>query len=283
MPESLQWLKKMELSEFPQPEVIPLRYPVMMCHGYGALVSIIKPSPMHDACMKLREHGVIAFAPNIVPYARIETRAEQWAERIRRIIDRYDFRKLNIVAHSMGGLDMRYAICRLGLHEQVASLTTVATPHRGTSLAELALEAPEGVRDSLAEILDWFGNTLYPRSPSDSVAALEQLTRRYLHEEFNPACPDHDQVSYFSWSAAVGKGTDHPLNPIYRYQNNHIFEEEGINDSWISVESARWGEHLGTVPLSHVEQIHLSISRERKAQVDRFWVDLVRTLAERGL
>src|SRR6185369_6230360 len=46
-------------------------------------------------------------------------------------------RKVNILAHSMGGLDARFAIARLGLADRVASLTTVATPHRGTALADL--------------------------------------------------------------------------------------------------------------------------------------------------
>jgi triacylglycerol lipase len=43
---------------------------------------------------------------------------------------------VNIVAHSMGGLDARYLITHLGMADRVRSLTTIATPHRGTYLVD---------------------------------------------------------------------------------------------------------------------------------------------------
>ena len=36
----------------------------------------------------------------------------------------------------MGGLDARYLISRLGMADRVLSLTTLGTPHRGTSFAD---------------------------------------------------------------------------------------------------------------------------------------------------
>jgi triacylglycerol lipase len=47
--------------------------------------------------------------------------------------------RFNLIAHSMGGLDARYAITRLGLAGRVASLVTIGAPHRGTPLAEFPL------------------------------------------------------------------------------------------------------------------------------------------------
>ena len=43
---------------------------------------------------------------------------------------------MHIVGHSMGGLDARYMVAKLGMHERVLSVTTVGTPHRGTSFAD---------------------------------------------------------------------------------------------------------------------------------------------------
>src|SRR5262249_5187529 len=40
-------------------------------------------------------------------------------------------RAVHVFAHSMGGLDARYMISRLGMAKRVLSLTTIATPHRG--------------------------------------------------------------------------------------------------------------------------------------------------------
>lgn len=280
--ETQKFIKKLELQEFPQPEIIRLNYPVLLCHGYGALASLVKPSPMHEVCMLLRQHGIIAFAPNIVPYAKIETRSEQWVNRIRQLINKYGFEKLNVIAHSMAGLDMRYAITHSDIHEQVVSLTTVATPHRGTSLAEHVLNTPDKVRDKLGEVFDWFGNSMYPKGQSDAVGAVRQLTRDYVQKEFNPLHTDRPDVTYFSYGASVGKGTNHPLNPIYRYQNHYIYDHEGPNDSFVSEESAKWGEHMKVVSLSHLEQIKLTINKERVQIFDHFWFDVACHLAVRG-
>lgn len=275
-------LENWQLQEFPQPEVVQIKYPILLCHGFGALISIVKPSPMHDVCMQMRSHGVMAFAPNIVPYATIETRSLEWVKRIQELKERFNFEKLNIIAHSMSGLDMRYALSHTDVHEDVASLTTLATPHHGASLAEFVLNTPDTFREKLAELFNWFGNSIYPKSRSDAVGALEQLTRDYITGTFNVACPDRESVAYFSYSAAVGKGTEHPLNPLYKFQNHYIFDQEGPNDSFVSDASARWGVHIDGVTLSHLEQIKFTLSKERVPIFDRFWYDVLRNLAIHG-
>jgi len=281
--ETHKFFKRFELLDFPQPEILPLRYPLFMCHGYGGIAGIVRPAPIHEPCMTLRSHGIHAFAPNIVPYATISTRAEQWVEKIEQLKEQYGYEKFNVVGHSMGGLDMRYAISKLNIADSVASLTTIATPHRGTSLAELVLTTPGLLKDKLGEVFDWFGESIFPNAKSNAVAAVEQLTREYVTREFNPAVPDSDSIPYFSFSAAVGRGTNHPLNPIYRYQNMHIYNHEGLNDSFVSVESSTWGKKVQTVPLSHMEQLDLQVSKERKKYVENFWLDLVHNLIEHEL
>ncbi len=281
--EPQRFFKKFELLDFPQPEIIQLKYPLFMCHGYGGIAGLVRPAPIHEPCMTLRGHGIHAFAPNIVPYAEISTRAEQWAEKIEQLKEQYGYEKFNIVGHSMGGLDMRYAISNMDIADSVASLTTIATPHRGTSLAELVLTTPGILKEKLGDVFDWFGESIFPNAKSNAVAAVEQLTREYLSDEFNPAVKDHESVKYYSFSAAVGRGTNHPLNPIYRYQNMHIYNQEGLNDSFVSVESAIWGEHIQTTPLSHMEQLDIQVSKDRRKYVEHFWLDLVENLKNNGL
>lgn len=281
--EPQRFFKKFELLDFPQPEIIQLKYPLFMCHGYGGIAGLVRPAPIHEPCMTLRGHGIHAFAPNIVPYAGIDTRAEQWAEKIVQLKEQYGYEKFNVVGHSMGGLDMRYAISKMDIADSVASLTTIATPHRGTSLAELVLTTPGILKEKLGEVFDWFGESIFPNAKSNAVAAVEQLTREYVTEEFNPAVKDDESVNYYSFSAAVGRGTNHPLNPIYRYQNMHIYNQEGLNDSFVSVESAIWGEHIQTTPLSHMEQLDIQVSKDRRKYVEHFWLDLVENLKNNGL
>lgn len=277
-----QWLKKFELNEFPEPEVVQLKHPVLLCHGYGAIASLVKPSPLYDVALLLRMHNVLAYAPNIVPYAKIETRAESWVRLIRKLTEQTPTGKVNVVAHSMGGLDIRYALAKLGVANNIASLTTVSTPHRGTSLAELTLRTPEAIRDKLGDFLDWMGDRIYPHTKSDSVGSATQLTREYVTEVFNPEIPDVSGIPYYSYSSAVGKGTTEPIRVIARYQNNHIFEEEGPNDGMVSVESSKWGEHIKTCNLSHLEQMNMRVKDDRKSLYQGFWLDVAKMLAAKG-
>jgi len=276
-------LEKIELEEFPQPEYIRVEHPVVMCHGYGSVASIMKPSPLHDACMLYRSHGILAFAPNVVPYASIEDRAKDWTRHIRQIMELTKSDRVNIIAHSMGGLDLRFAVSRLGMNEAVASLTTIATPHRGSSLAELGLSTPTNLRDMLSEVFNWLGTNLYPSMTSDVKAALEDLTRDSVVNSFNPSVPDMEGVQYFSWSAGVGKGTKESINSMLIPSNRYIYEKEGVNDGFVSSESAVWGNHLGQIGLSHTEQIHMNLTRAHKQRWHDFWMNQARMLSESGL
>lgn len=278
MAERSSLLKKFELKEFPQPEIVQLKYPVFLCHGFGGLAGILKSSPLQDPCMKIRQHGVLAIAPNIVPYARIETRAENWVRLIKKFCEDFGFKKVNVIAHSMGGLDMRYAISHFDASELVESLTTIATPHYGSALAEVILEAPEIITEKLIPVFDWFGDSIYKKTKSDVMGSLEQLTRSYICNEFNPSVPDADSVQYYSYSAAVGKGTDHPIKPVLRYQNTQIYDREGINDAFVSVLSAKWGKHIETVPLSHLLQLHMQVNKEGQKLYEDFWLNVLKIL-----
>lgn len=280
--DAAQLLKKFELQQFPEPTSIHLKHPVLLCHGYGAIASIVKPSPLYDVAILMRTHNVAAFAPNIVPYAKIEIRAKSWVEIINNLLEKNSYSKVNIVAHSMGGLDVRYALSKLDISSKVESLTTVSTPHRGASLAELTQKAPDAITDKLAEFLDWMGNNIFPTGQSDAAGSAQQLTRQYLMETFNPDVPDVESLPYYSFSSAVGKNTNQPITVISRFQNSYIFEEEGINDGMVSVESSKWGEHIKTGNISHLEQMNFRVKDERKPMFRKFWLDVIRHLEKQG-
>lgn len=275
-------LKRFQLIEFPQPNILKTKYPIFLCHGFGAIGALVKPSPLHDPCMLMREHGIVAFAPNVVPYASIETRAKNWVRLIRQVCDEHGFEKVNVVAHSMGGLDMRHALCHLDISDRIASLTTVATPHRGTYLADLVLKTPEILTERLSEVVDWFGNNVYPKEKSNAIGSVEQLTQGYIKDCFNKETPDNPEVPIFSYAASVGKGTNYPLNPIFKFQNSQIYEHEGENDSFVSIESAKWGTYLGSVNLSHLNQINVQVWKEAKPIYFNFWTGVMKNLHKNG-
>ena len=53
--------------------------------------------------------------------------------------------KVHIIAHSMGGLDARYMIVKLGMQDRVCSLTTIGTPHKGSSFADWGARRDRGL------------------------------------------------------------------------------------------------------------------------------------------
>lgn len=70
--------------------------------------------------------------------------AKELAERIHQIINETGCQKVNVIAHSKGGLDMRAAIAFTDVVSYVASLTTINTPHRGCQFADYLLtQIPE--------------------------------------------------------------------------------------------------------------------------------------------
>lgn len=69
----------------------------------------------------------------------MEDSGRELAERIRQIVEETGCGKVNIIAHSKGGLDSRAAIAHCGMDPYVAILTTINTPHRGCIFAEYLL------------------------------------------------------------------------------------------------------------------------------------------------
>jgi len=72
-----------------------------------------------------------------------EDYAELVEEKVERIHDKHDER-VNLVGHSMGGLDSRWYVEQLGGEEYVDTLVTLGTPHHGTLTSRFAAFTPGG-------------------------------------------------------------------------------------------------------------------------------------------
>jgi triacylglycerol lipase len=247
------------------------RYPVVFCHGMLAC-SLLKMSLPEDSnCFTpLREflagRGFRVLYPQVVPTGGVAERAAELREQILRWTDE----PVNLVAHSMGGLDCRYLITHLGLADRVRSLTTVSTPHRGTYLAE------------------WFLANFRNRVPL--LLALEALGvnvdgfRDCLPERcaaFNTTTPDMPGVRYFSYGGSVPHAR---VSPMLRRAWDLLLPVEGPNDGMVSVASARWGEYVGTVHADHFAQTPDGAFVRPGEDFDAlgFYSRLVEDLAHRG-
>jgi triacylglycerol lipase len=232
------------------------RYPVVFAHGLFGFDAIEVGGKRHEyfrgISRELQRPDTEGYLLRVAPLASIAARARQLSEQIRRL----PVERVNIVAHSMGGLDARYAISKLGLSDVVASLTTIGTPHRGTPIADLSCSV--------------FGRL----SPIDGLGDL--TTTRMA--EFNQRFPDVPGVEYRCFVSSVKGGISHVpklLMPGYLWLRWQV----GDNDGLVPVESQRWGDIMGHIDADHWGQIGWS-SRFNAAA---FYEDLVDRLGDQGL
>lgn len=128
---------------------------------------------------------------------------------------------------------------------RVLSLTTVATPHRGSSFADYIFKriGPINV-PKLYKVLNYF---------NFETEAFSQLTTEYMAKSFNPRTPDLDSVQYYSYGASLDPG----YLSVFRKSHKIIEAVEGANDGLVSVESSRWGQYKGTLEnVSHLDLIN---------------------------
>ncbi|KIK30352.1 hypothetical protein PISMIDRAFT_54801, partial [Pisolithus microcarpus 441] len=118
----------------------------------------------------------------------------------------------------------------------VLSLTTIVTPHRGSTFANHFLSLTGAHLPAVLALLE-----LLPNGGGDG-KAFECLTLEAM-EEFNKNTPDVDGVRYFSWGAEYEPG----LFDTWKYSHSVIYASEGPNDGLVSVRSAQWGTYLGTL------------------------------------
>lgn len=269
------------LEPFPQPAFHRTRHPIVLMHGFGLLAFLARGGHLHEEAMHLRLHGLAAFAPNITPYHVIPQRAAMWKQRIDVILEQTGAEKVNLIAHSMGGLDARYLISKMGMAPRIASLTTISSPHRGSSLAQMALKQPERLRELVRSAANWVGENVM-EVEADFAAAVESLTPDAVTESFNVDVPDVDTVWYSSWAGSAGKGALNSINPVFRPFNSWLYTREGINDGIVSVASAKWGEFRGEIEADHLQQIGVEVLAGSSFSSKEFLLSLAVDLAERG-
>ncbi|KAI8854986.1 hypothetical protein BC829DRAFT_359394, partial [Chytridium lagenaria] len=182
-----------------------------------------------------------------------------------------------------GGLDTRYLICHLpSPHFHINSLTTIATPHRGSTFMdwcrdtlglgyhfhhddadpvsrELRKGEREGKRNQDVASSEWkvmvqsaAGAHPLVRALSSKLdaPAFSNLTTDFCNV-FNGVTPNVSTVHYSSYAAVreVSK-----LAPLY-LPHVIIKKSEGWNDGLVSLASARWGDFQGIVACDHWELV----------------------------
>ena len=228
--------------------------PIVLHHGLFGVGDIkigpIKLSYFRGIDRAITDRGHPLILSRVHPTGSIERRARELKATILRQLRAQTFakgrrdanEKLVILAHSMGGLDARYMISKLGMDDRVKALVTITTPHRGSPYADWAIRNL-GQRLGGLQLMKLLGL---------DVRAISDLTTESC-ARFNDDVPDAPGVKYFSISAARPW---HRVPPFAMHSHKLITDAEGPNDALVSVKSSTWAEHLGTWPADHWHTIN---------------------------
>lgn len=205
----------------------------------------------------IAETGITAEVPQMPLRPGIDARAES----VRGVLDRLPTRNVVAIGVSMGGLVARALATRYDPERRIKTVVTIATPHRGSPLADRAL-SPETRLPGL--IVDQLRPAFTDLS-ADGAAA------------FNRRTPDRDDVRYLSWGFSRD-GAEMPF--ILKRRHRQILAAEGVNDGMVSLASARWGEHFIEGRADHLETIGWSPKRAdpasgRPFDQQQLWRDVI--------
>lgn len=267
-----------------QNQVCATKYPILMVHGvffrdfrylnyWGRIPAA------------LEANGARIFYGNHQSAASVADSGHEIADRIKQIIQETGCGKVNIIAHSKGGLDSRYAISKLGMAPYVASLTTINTPHRGCEFADYLLgKIPEKQQQTVANTYNSALKKLGDTNP-DFIAAVTDLTASAC-AKLNRELPDPPGVYIQSTGSCMKKpsGGRFPLNTT----NAFVKHFDGENDGLVGYESFKWGSNFiylkpqGSRGISHGDVIDLNRENIDTFDVREFYVNLVSDLRRRG-
>jgi triacylglycerol lipase len=240
------------------------RHPVVLAHGLLGFDEVAVGPSRHAYWRGIRhaleKDGCRVVVPRVPPVGSIADRAAV----LTRAVNEVEGRRVNVLAHSMGGLDARFAIARLGLDRRVAALVTVGTPHRGSPLADLSTDLAR--RLGLMRMLEAAG------MPLDAFGDLATAKMA----RFNDEVRDSRAVAYASVVGVVRRKrrTNPLLVPGYLWMKVRW----GANDGVVPASSQRWGEVIAEVEADHWAQTGWS----RHFDAEEFYVRLLRELRAMG-
>lgn len=258
------------------------KYPLVLVHGVG-FRDLKYFNYWGRIPRELARYGARIYYGNQEAFGTIAYNARDIKKKILSIVEETGCEKVNIIAHSKGGLDSRYAITKLHMAPYVSSLTTVSTPHRGCRFVDYACRLPEGLYRLVAKYFDASFRRLGDKNP-DFYTATHQFSTKES-QRFNQEVPDCQEVYYQSYGSAM---KDCLSDPLLWLPYCLIKPLEGENDGLVSTESAKWGEFRtifkskGHRGVSHGDMIDLKREDYKGFDVVECYVQMVSELVKKG-
>lgn len=258
-------------------------YPIVLAHGFFGFDDFAGAGFVDYYYGVLDDLAAVGetqvFTPAVDPFNDSTVRGMQLLDAVEQIVADTGAAKVNLVGHSQGGLDAR-VVAHLR-PDLVASVTTVATPHLGTPIADIVLGiVPSPQAQALGdELVVLLGGGLWSQLEPDSsiFVALAQFSTPGI-ATFNATYPDAPGVEYRSIAGrsslldggASCAAVDTPTW-LSEYDDDRDAIDAGLalsatilagdvldpqrNDGLVRVTDARWGTFLGCVPADHLDEV----------------------------
>lgn len=260
------------------------RVGIVLAHGLGGTVDSFDPAIVEA----LRADGFYVLRDSVPGVESVAVRAAALAAQLRAFIETNQLDAVHLIGHSMGGLDSRYLLAKLGA-PKVKSLTTMSTPHRGSPLADLALGITRSLTVSQQDAILALTEFLGPDVNADQLQrALHDLAEAHA-PTFNATYPDVPGVAYYSYSglsslfgvgnpnaedecAAPGATVPEPssLPGLLRLAGPIVAGGLALrpHDGVVPVDSARWASFLGCIPTDHLDMTRAGAKPAEELEVD---------------
>ena len=265
------------------------KYPIVLIHGAG-FRDLKWPVYWGRIPDVLEKHGASVYYGLQDSWGSIETNASAIVSRIDAILEETGVEKVNLIAHSKGGLEARMAASSLGYGEKIASITTIATPHHGSKAVDRLMILPGSLFSLAAFAVNNWIRLVGDHRP-DFLKVCKDFTTAAM-ERFNRENPDVPNVFYQSIACVMSR----PFSDIHLSTANFILNRiEGPNDGLVSVASASWGENVRILRsgvfrgISHLDAIDLRrtpFTKNAAAEIRDIcdvYAEIVRDLKQHGL
>lgn len=214
-------------------------YPILLVHGMGF-------RDRRHLCYWgripkiLEQNGARVYFGCQDSSGSVEGNALQLKAALNRVLTETGAEKVNIIAHSKGGLEARYLISTMGYGDRVASLTTLSTPHNGSVTVDKLLRFPTSAVKAGCKAADLWFRALGDKSP-DTYSAVNTFTTEAA-KKFNSENPDDPRVYYQSYAFVMDRAASDIFMMIPWAVVNHF---EGENDGLLTPKSAEWTNFKG--------------------------------------
>lgn len=277
--------------------------PIVLMHGFAGFRELgpgkqVWLEYFTNVRRMLTAMGYRVFAPQVAPFDDPLDRAKQWFSAIEKIRVKTGAEKVHLVGHSQGGLDARVLVAPftgphdtpvgplfgLGYGPRVASLTTIATPHFGSVIADAVVQDIPGHKQAVKALMCSLNliTALIRGEQQDTDRAVKALSRAFMLDYFNEIIEEDPNVRYYAVAGDPGcRDVVHPwLRPEYKdIKRTDPGEGGGPNDGLVTVS----GSLFGNLPPAYDDHNYPGLKSHRRENWTSLGVIEADHIAEVGL